>query len=205
METENSIATNVIISRHINKVYWNINKVHMRMRILLNIEKTNMMNASSFNATNVITKAKKKDCLLCTRKQSMRDLGSNVKNAITVVLTEAHIHVTRKLHIVEQKFLNLSICLRWFVIAQYIAMIQFHNKRKPYLWSLWSWLVGKRSRLHQMWGSNWRKWRLANSTSELSIVNKTIKDGDISPLKVWTKNPQGIDWIKQISFLFSLG
>ena len=98
--------------------------------------KTNMRNASSFNATNVITKAKKKDCLLCTRKQSMRDLGSNVKNAITVVSPEAHILVTRKLHIVEQKFLNLSICLRWFVIAQCSAMIQFHNKRKLYLWSL---------------------------------------------------------------------
>ena len=76
---------------------------------------------------NVITKAKKKDCLLCTRKQSMRDLGSNVKNAITVVLTEAHILVTRKLHIVEQKFLNLSISLQWFVIAQCSVIIQFHN------------------------------------------------------------------------------
>ena len=46
--------------------------------------------------------AEKKGKLDYTRRKNMKGLGSNVKNANTIVQTGAHILITRKLHIVEQ-------------------------------------------------------------------------------------------------------
>ena len=54
---------------------------------------------------------RKKGKLHYTRKKNMKGLGSNVKNANTIVQTGAHILITRKLHIVEQ--INLIYNYLW--------------------------------------------------------------------------------------------